>query len=347
MNLFQSSVRLDRHRDRRRIQSFRNGGLLSSSSTTTTTTTSIAFKVLFIVVCYWSSGVVNAARSPPTPIVVNKCCRNGELLDSNQQCLIGSTEHWWPPIYMIAKQDYYRMRGDAPRFFKVRERWPPSCEHIELITGTHNIALFSNGTLYLPERKTTIESDNFCVDKDAALVCFNRPQGMDSLRAPMAHTKIRKCCLNENEIYEANSSKCVPFGAASTLASKKLLQNASAIDYLYGLPNCDAEGYAVAGKFNESKLETSSGTLFLPEGVFRTDQYCLEHFNDSNTIEVNVMTCAKYLTPNVERVSVDWIDFSSIRSAESPLTSNKSNRILFFLVLLFDGRRRIPTITFD
>lgn len=302
MNLFKSS-----NSGHRQITTFRNGGLLSSSSSTTTTTTSIAFKILFIVVCYWSTGVTHAARSPPTPIVVNKCCRNGEQLDTNQQCLIGSTEHWWPPIFMIAKQDYYKFRGEAPRYFKVRERWPPSCgQHMELITGTHNIALFSNGTLYLPEKRATVEPDNFCIDKDAALVCFNRPHGMDSLRAPIAQTKIRKCCLNENEIYEASSLRCVPFGAASTLASKKLLQNATAIEYLYGLPTCDKEGYAVAGKFNELDLETTSGTLFLPEGTFRTDQYCLEHFNDSNTIEVTVMTCAKYLTPNIERVSVHF-----------------------------------------
>lgn len=297
MNVFKSSnnnrVRL--HGDRGQshsIESFRNAGLHS------TNTTSMAFKILFIVVCYCWSGVVDAARSPPPPIVVNKCCRIGEQLDTNQQCLIGSNELWWPPIFMILKQDYFQLRGDAPRFFKVRERAPPICQHIELFTGNHNIALFSNGTLYLPERKITVESDNFCVDKDVALVCFNRPQGMDSLHAPIAQPKVRKCCLNENEIYDADTSRCVPFGDVAAVAMRKLLQNASKIEYLYGFPNCDAEGYAVAGKFNESKFETTTGSLFLSEGTFRSDQYCLEHFNDSNMIEVNVMTCAKYLTPN-------------------------------------------------
>lgn len=325
MNLFTSGNRGDQHWARRRRASFRNGGPLSSSTTT-------AFKMLFIVVCCWSAGVAYGARSPPTPIVVNKCCRNGETLDTSQQCLIGSNEHWWPSIFMIAKQDLYKQRGDAPRFFHVRERWPPSCEHMELITGNHNIVLFSNGTLYLPERKTTIEPDQFCVDKDAALVCFSRPQGMDSLRAPIAHAKIRKCCHGENEILEANSSNCVAIDATSTLATRKLLQNASAIGYLYGVPTCDKEGYAVAGKFNESNLDVASGTLYLPEGKFETDQYCLEHLNDSDTIEVNVMTCAEYLTPNVERVSVYRV-VQCFNALNHRGRGNKSNfDFRFFLV---------------
>lgn len=308
MNLFKMSVDHRRKGGREhRHTPFCNDGLLSSAA-----------KMVLIIVCYASCNSVESARSPPTPIVVNKCCRNGEQLDANQQCLNFSTEHWWPPIFMIAKQDYYKTHGDAPRFFKVREQWPPSCEHVELIVGTHNIVLFSNGTLYLPERKTTVDSDSFCVDKDVALVCLQRPQGMNSLRAPFGQTKIRKCCLNENEIYEASSSRCVAVGgggASTTSFAKKLLQNTSSIEYLYGLPICDKEGYAVAGKFDETKLDTSTGTLYLSEGTFRTDQYCLEHFNDSDTIEVNVMTCAKYLTPNTVHVSVFFGGFLGITAS--------------------------------
>lgn len=327
MNLLKDS-RVDRPH-RRSIATFRNG--LLSTSFMPSTTTSTALKILFIVMCCWSGDVVHAARSPPTPIVVNKCCRNGEQLDANQQCLIGSNEHWWPPIFMINKQDYFKQPGEAPRFFKVRERWPPSCEHMELITGNHNIALFSNGTLYLSERKTTIESDSFCVDKDAALVCFNRPQGMDSLRAPVALTKIRKCCAAENAIFDTTVSSCVPFAITSRFAPKKLIQNASAIEFLFGLPHCDKEDFVVAGTFNESKLNTTTGTLSLPEREFRSDQYCLEHFNDSDTIEVNVMTCGKYLTPTVEQVSV-W----TVRRITGEPVINQ-NIILFFLSLLDAG----------
>lgn len=269
-----------------------------------TMTTTILF--IFFIGCVWPV-YVSAAR-PPTLIVVNKCCRNGEELDIDRQCSIGGTEQWWPLIYMIVKQTYYLPHGEAPRFFKVRERAPPICDNAEFITGIHNMALFSNGTLFLPERQLFIEADKFCVDKDTALVCYSRPHGMDSLRAPIQTTKIHKCCPR-NSIYDANASNCVQSDDDNEIQHRKLVKNAkTSIEYLYGFPkNCnDNNSIAIAGKFNDSTLEEETGNLSVAERTLHPNEYCLEHLNDSDAVNAHVFTCAEYLqlqSPKIEVVN--------------------------------------------
>lgn len=272
-----------------------NGGLLTSSTT----------KLFVALVCllHYLPSDVNSAR-PPTPLIINKCCRIGEQLDKSRQCTIGGVEQWWPLIYLIQKQTHYEPHGEAPRFMKVRERAPPICDQAELIT--RNIALFSNGTLFLLERNARIESDNYCIDKDAALVCFPRPQGNDLLRKPIKQAKVRKCCLQKS-IYEANT--CTSLDNGHEILSRQLVQNSTNIEFLYGFPQCNngSNNIAIVGKFNESTLDADTGNLTLTERTFQSDEYCLEHFNDTDAVDVHVFTCSEYLPspPEQSRVSLD------------------------------------------
>lgn len=235
-----------------------------------------------------------AVRAPNTT-VVNKCCRIGEELDKEQRCLVGGTEKWWPHIFLVLKRSYFLPRGEAPRFFKIRERSVPACDRPELFTGNTNMAIFSNGSLYLLERNLFIEPDSYCVDRETALVCFPRPQGADSLTAPVATTtKVRKCCGLQS-VYNKEMENCVPLDFEHELFTKKLVMNSTAmIDFVFGFPTCVMlNHYAIVGKFKEEQLEATTGSLTLDSGrQFQSNEYCLEHtVTDMNSSYVNVFTC--------------------------------------------------------
>lgn len=240
---------------------------------------------------------VSAGRGPPIA-EVNKCCRIGEILDKNtRQCLMGDSDQWWPLIFLIGKQTYFEPRGEAPRFIRPREQHQPKCEQPELFVNS--MALFSNGSLFLLEKNTFIEPDNFCVDKDAALVCLPRQEGADSLRDQIKLTKIRKCCVHRS-VYNAKENTCVPIDDGHELLNVKLMSNASAVDFTFGFPTtCSVSNhYAIAGKFNEEHLNMDTGSLTMNSGrQFKWDEYCLEHtITDIDEPLVNVFTCAEHLT---------------------------------------------------
>lgn len=250
---------------------------------------------MIIFIAFMLRDGVNAGRVP-VQTEVNKCCRFGELLDKNtRQCLIGGNDQWWPIIYLIVKNVYFSPRGEAPRFLHPREHKQPICEQPELLVTT--VALFSNGSLYLSERNAFVEPDNFCVDKDTALVCFPRPQGVDSLRAPIKLTKIRKCCGYQS-VYNTKDNTCVSVDDGHELINKKLISNSSTVDFLFGFPTCTVTNdFTIAGKFSEEHLNLETGSLTMNSGrQFKWDEFCLEHtITDIDEPYVNVFTCAEHL----------------------------------------------------
>lgn len=241
--------------------------------------------------------VVNAGRAP-APVYINKCCRIGEKLERNSECSFGSTEHWWPVIYMIVKNGYFEPHGEAPRFFKVNESSRPHCTSPELISGEHKTALFSNGTLYIPDRTELIGADNFCIDKDMALICSQLSQNDNSVEQQQNRTLVRKCCA-QKAIYQTGTGDfCVTLRDGNDIIGRKLVENSTnPLSYRYEFPQCSkhSNNIAIVGKFNQSNFDESTGNLTLAEGVFSSDQYCLEHYNDSGSVNVHVFTCTEYL----------------------------------------------------
>lgn len=251
--------------------------------------------VLLAILIAWPCEFASAVRAPNTTIV-NKCCRVGEQLDKEQRCLVGGTEKWWPHIYLIVKRTYYQVPGEAPRFLKFREHEQPTCDNRELFTGSTTMAVFSNGSLYLLERNLFIEPDSYCVDKDAAIVCLPKPQGADSLTAPIQTTKIRKCCGLQS-VYNTKAATCVSLDDGHELFSKKLIMNSTAaIDFVFGFPVCKstAHTFTIAGQFREEHMEMETGSLTLDSGrQILSNEYCLEHtVTDMNSTYVNVFQCA-------------------------------------------------------
>lgn len=242
---------------------------------------------------FWPVHFVNAGKAPSS-VYINKCCRIGESLERNAECSIGGSDQWWPVIYMIMKKTYFQPLGEAPRFFKINESSRPECHSPELISGEHSVALFSNGTLLISDRYEFIDSENFCIDKNMALICSQKTQNENLINQIPNRTIVRKCC-QPNEIYQ---SDCMTTRDGNKVANQKLIVNSThSLEYRYGFPKCEKniKSIAIVGKFNESEYDENSGNLTLAEGVFQSNQYCLEHFNDSGKINVHIFTCTEYL----------------------------------------------------
>lgn len=269
--------------------------------------------LIILIGCFaiWPMPDVQAAK--PSPVFINKCCRIGEKMELNNECTYGGTEQWWPVIYMILKNGYFEPHGEAPRFFKVNESFRPRCDSPELISGEHKVALFSNGTLYIPNRGEFIESDNFCIDKHTALICSQQSQNANSINQIPKRTLVRKCCPKK-AIYQTDKF-CVTLRDGHEIIRRKLVENATnALEYRYDFPQCSksTNNIAIVGKFNASDFDERSGNLTLAEGVFQSDQYCLEHFNDTGSVNVHVFTCTEYLptSEKIEKVKNDQSKFN-------------------------------------
>lgn len=231
----------------------------------------------------------------PSPVEVNKCCRIGETLGRDSLCSIGeAVDHWWPPIYLIGKQSLFPKQGEAPRFLRAHENKQPLCSNPELISN--NIALFSNGSLFLGERSLFINIENYCIDKDVALVCLPKSNSADSLKTRIKLTKIRKCC--SSNFYLTHAQTCVPQldEIPNTLFQTT---NTSSIDLVYGFPQCSSNKYVIADQFHEDNLKIDNGSYILQNTrkVLTNDEFCVDYSNQNANITIGtVFACDELVT---------------------------------------------------
>lgn len=261
---------------------FQNAAAAAATNETTTTPT---------------LGATPAFRLPPPPKVkVNKCCHFAEHLDvATQSCVPGNSPHWVPLVFLINKRQYFGSRGESPKFITFEENarpvWPEdaaekdptkgcSAANLEHFTGADNIVLFSNGSLYLRERSQFIEPRHYCIDREAALVCF--PQVLEDnkqqrrLEEVLPQLKLKKCCSRHGS-YNTTAKTC-HFDAANQI-QQLLPINQTIFQTIYGFPTCTnaSLSLAIAGDFEESNLDNKTGELVLQHKKFSLAEYCLEH----------------------------------------------------------------------
>lgn len=243
----------------------------------------------------------------PSPVTVNKCCGPNQMLDETEhQCIIiGDTAginstNWWPLIVLAKKQMFFAPHGNAPRFMKYHEQ-QPLCENREFFSGPHKMVLYTNGTLYLPERHKYIELDNYCIDKESAIVC--------DPNATIVHTKnpLKKCCA-QNAVYKTNLNTCVHTSNAllpiPNDENHTPLSNAIDYDVQYGFPKCENSKY-ITFESNRFNFDGDSNRLVLKSGqTVAWNEFCLENVmadgNQTNLQnDMRVFICADHLSTPV------------------------------------------------
>lgn len=254
----------------------------------------------------------------PSPVTVNKCCGENQILNENEQehqCVIGDDDNsssnsiinWWPLIVMAKKQTFFEPHGSAPRFMKFQE-YQPTCKNPEFFNGPHKLVLYTNGTLYLPERHKYIEKlENYCIDKDSAIVC--------DPNATIVHSKkpLKKCCA-QNAVYKTNRSICVETVIPSpppliSNINRAAQSNLTDYDVQYGFPMCKNSKYFTF-ELNEFNSVRDLNRLVLKSGqTLAWNEFCLENVMVGNATDLEhdmrVFMCADHLstTPNA---TVAW-----------------------------------------
>lgn len=128
--------------------------------------------LLAVALLYFTTIGARAEKvKPPATVYLKKCCPLGQKLDASQSCVVGGTDKWVPSVLLISRGKLYTPIGEAPRFFRIVEATrPTNCSApLELYTGA--LVVSSNGSLFVQELSRTFGAADFCVDKDAALVC--------------------------------------------------------------------------------------------------------------------------------------------------------------------------------
>lgn len=263
---------------------------------------SILCTVLFITL-FAIEFVATVSLQKPIPITVNKCCGAGKILTrENYDCFSNEDGEWWPLIFQVMKNAIFEPKGHAPRFMKFHEM-RPNCESPDFYEGSHKMVLFSNGSLYLSEKHKVIKPQDFCVDRNTALVC----DPDTSLLIPTEQLlKIRKCCV-ANSFYKPNENTC-SLSHEFTFTDGQLL-NSSQTDVVFGFPECKLSKYTIAETFKESSLNQETNSLFLETGQnLDWKDFCLERVgleeSGDKILPLSVFTCADHLA--VSQITDDF-----------------------------------------
>lgn len=272
--------------------------------------------------------IVGTARAIRAPInvTVNKCCRFGEQMNDDRQCLGGGSDKWFPLVYLVQKDKYFVPEGEIPRFIRISEQTlPTTCERPELFTSS--FAILSNGTLFLSELHKLISTENYCAEQKKVLLCglqsdapappqriaqgANPLTAIDSAAATTTLVKrpirLRKCC-GQTAVYDRQRATCGNLAHGHPTLSKVVINRT--VDFAYGFPKCQQNDavYTMVGAFNGGQYNADTGSVRSEGGrEFGADEYCLEHTVEelaSNDSDVSVFTCAEHFS-NPEQVPVN------------------------------------------
>jgi G protein-coupled receptor Mth (Methuselah protein) len=227
---------------------------------------------------------------------INKCCRIGDSLNPEKQCSAGSGhEKWAPKIYMPAKGAYYNKTGQLPGFMKANEEiFPQTCKDPELFTGANKFIVMSNGSLFIYEKNVILSPENYCVEKESALVCFDDPLGDPELLVEATKAVgVKKCCGPKQAYHENASIPCVNLDKAHSLYHNKIIENYR-VYFSYTFPNCPTNEFAIAGPYMPSNFDPETGDLKTSAGkTFNSNQYCLDYILGDEKV-VNIFTCSEH-----------------------------------------------------
>lgn len=281
---------------------------------------------LFLILTIATSTTAAEKIKSPAPVYLNKCCPLGQQLDETKNCVVGGTDRWVPAILLINQQRTFTPAGQAPRFFRIQEGIrPANCTaDLQLYTGSQ-LLVSSDGLLFVQEIAKKFEGYNFCVDKDAALVCNpppiqRTPDNMAMAGVPgsgiaaaaagplPATSKLRKCC-GPNTVYDRTEQNCVGLSEGSPHYGR-VVTNSSRIEVIYGFPRCKADAqYTMVGSYRDDNFDEANGVFRLDSGrIFSSTEFCVEHtVKDDEYADVHAFTCADQFI-KMDPISVEASD---------------------------------------
>lgn len=229
-------------------------------------------------------------------VKINKCCRIGDSLKNDKQCVVGGgSAKWAPRVYMPMKQTFYNVSGELPRFMKADEEvFPRSCKDPEYFGGPNKFIVMSNGSLFVTEKNVIVSPEHYCVEKDSALVCFEDVLGdPEQLVEATKAVKVKKCCGPKQAYKEKSNIPCVDLSQNDPLYHKKFIEEYR-VDLSYAFPECSSNEFAIAGPFHQSNFDPETGNLKSNTGkTFSSLQYCLDYILGEERV-LQMFTCSEH-----------------------------------------------------
>lgn len=236
-----------------------------------------------------------AGSSPKPKVVINKCCRIGDVLNSDRKCDAGvGSKKWAPRVFFPKLKQFFPEQGALPPFITVTEEGRPSCKSVELLNST-DLFLIGNGTLFINNKHLSVNKlDDYCVDQTYSLVCRH-----DKELVPdnMAQIELTKCC-GRHQIYSSTNSTttpCITINSSNPLYSRALIDDVY-VDLTYKFPDCAANEFAI-GPFLSENHSPDTGDVKTDSGkIFHKNQYCLDHVQGDSYEGVKIFTCSEHYT---------------------------------------------------
>lgn len=255
---------------------------------------SVGLLLLLLFLNESSAETRQTSSSTKTKIVINKCCRNGDLLNKDGKCDAGvGSKKWVPKVFFPKKRQFFSETGNLPNFMTNTEEVRPSCASVELMSS-NDVQIIGNGSLYLNDKHISINNlEDYCVDQMFSLVCrHDKDTGPDN----MARIALTKCC-GPNQVYSSNNATatpCITINSSSPLFDRPLLESVD-VDMTYKFPDCASNEFAIAGPFLKENHYPDSGDVVTESGkMFHSDQYCIDHVQGERYEGVKIFTCSEH-----------------------------------------------------
>lgn len=257
------------------------------------------FSVGFLLILlFWKETKAETRQTQTTPklkVVINKCCRIGDVLNSDLECIPGiGSKKWAPKVYLPKKSAFYQETGSLPAFMTPLEEVRPLCKNVQQI-NSGDVYIVGNGSLYLNDKHISINKiEDYCVDQSYSLVCRS---DKESVPDNMEQIKLTKCC-GPHQLYSltnASTSPCITINASDPLYNSPLLDGLFVVDLTYKFPDCTSNEFAIAGKFSAENHYPATGDVKTESGkVFHSSQYCLDHVQGDGYEGVKIFTCSEH-----------------------------------------------------
>lgn len=237
---------------------------------------------------------LKAETTSKQKIVINKCCRLGDVLNRDGVCEAGvGMKKWAPRVFFPKKKSFHSETGTLPGFMAVIEEAQPKCKNFDRLSST-DIFVLGNGSLFLNGKHVMVNNiDDYCVDQTFSIVCRHDKENIPD---NMAVIELTKCC-GPNQIYSsasAASPTCVTINSSSPLFNSSLLDGVY-VDLTYKFPECATNEFAIAGPFSKANYQPDTGDVRTESGkVFKSSQYCLDHVQGDRYEGVKIFTCSEH-----------------------------------------------------
>lgn len=192
-------------------------------------------------------------------VTVRKCCDLDKYMSksTNYKCIKITTK--LDNYLKFYRPDKGSLENEIPENWNLISEWP-SCTN----TKRYNfepVVIFSNGSLFSRDHNTLIHPSQYCYDYKLAQICENEKH------VP----KVKKCC-GSKAVYTNTKKTCVALNATDYK-----IDLPKHLELTEGFPVCDREKI-IAGKFNETKLQSNGSLLFIESNILLEEgSFCLEH----------------------------------------------------------------------